>query len=167
MNDPVVPRMPAIQVNTYDASRLQRLRTISKALDSAVGIPGTRYRFGLDALIGLVPGVGDAVGAIFSGYIVLQAAKLGAPSSVISRMIANVALDTVVGEIPLLGDLFDVAWQSNTKNLALLEEHLHRPSAVKAGSRAVMFLLGLGLFILFAAAITLGVVVTKYVLSHL
>ena len=167
MNDPVVRRMPAIQVDSYDPARLQRLRSISRALDSAVGIPGTSYRFGLDALIGLVPGVGDAVGAFFSGYIVLQAAKLGAPSSVITRMIANVAVDTIVGEIPLLGDLFDVAWKSNTKNLALLEEHLQRPSRAKAGSRVVVLLLGLGLFVLFAAAIALGVVVTKYVLNHL
>jgi hypothetical protein len=167
MNDPVVRRMPAIQVDSYDPARLQRLRSISRALDSAVGIPGTGYRFGLDALIGLVPGVGDAVGAIFSGYIVIQAAKLGASRSVITRMIANVAVDTIVGEIPLLGDLFDVAWKANTKNLALLEEHLHRPSRAKAGSRVVVFLLGLGLFVLFAAAISLGVVVTRYVLNHL
>src|SRR3954452_4498016 len=167
MKDPVVRRMPAIQIDSYDPARLQRLHSISRALDSAVGIPGTGYRFGLDALIGLVPGVGDAVGAVFSGYVVLQAARLGAPSSVISRMIANVALDTIVGEIPLLGDLFDVAWQANTKNLALLEEHLHRPSRAKAGSRVVVFLLGLGLFVLFAAAIALGVVVTRYVLNHL
>jgi Domain of unknown function (DUF4112) len=167
MNDPVVRRMPAIQVDSYDPARLQRLRSISRALDSAVGIPGTGYRFGLDALIGLVPGVGDAVGAIFSGYIVIQAAKLGASRSVITRMIANVAVDTIVGEIPLLGDLFDVAWKANTKNLALLEEHLHRPSRAKAGSRVVVFLLGLGLFVLFAAAIALGVVVTRYVLNHL
>jgi Domain of unknown function (DUF4112) len=167
MKDPVVRRMPAIQVDSYDPARLQRLRSISRALDSAVGIPGTGYRFGLDALIGLVPGVGDAVGAIFSGYIVIQAAKLGASRSVITRMIANVAVDTIVGEIPLLGDLFDVAWKANTKNLALLEEHLHRPSRAKAGSRVVVFLLGLGLFVLFAAAIALGVVVTRYVLNHL
>jgi hypothetical protein len=78
---------------------------MSRLLDSAFAIPGTRYRFGVDALVGLVPGLGDAVSAVFSGYIILQASRLGAPRSVVTRMIANVAVDTLVGAIPLLGDL--------------------------------------------------------------
>jgi hypothetical protein len=94
---------------------------VSRLLDNAFVIPGTRYRFGLDALIGLVPGLGDAVSAVFSAYIILQAARLGAPKSVVTRMISNVALDTLVGWIPILGDIFDVAWKSNLRNMALLE----------------------------------------------
>jgi hypothetical protein len=99
---------------------------MSRLLDSAFLIPGTRYRFGFDALVGLVPGLGDAVGAVFSGYIILQASRLGAPRSVVTRMIANVAVDTLVGAIPLLGDLFDVAWKSNLRNVALLESYLRQ-----------------------------------------
>lgn len=136
---------------------------MSRLLDNAFVIPGTRYRFGLDALIGLVPGLGDAVSAVFSGYLILQASRLGAPRSVVSRMIANVAIDTVVGWVPLLGDLFDVAWKSNVKNMALLDQHLSRPAAAKAGSRSTLILLGGLLLVFFAGAIAIGVLVTKLV----
>lgn len=154
-------------IDTLPHPRLERIRTLSRLLDSALPIPGTRFRFGLDSLIGLVPGVGDAVGALFSGYIIIQSARLKAPKSVVTRMIANVAVDTVVGAIPLLGDLFDVGWKSNTRNLALLEEHLRQPATAKAGSRRALLLLGGGLLLLLAAAIALGVVLTKLVLDHM
>ncbi len=140
---------------------------MSRLLDNAFTVPGTQYRFGLDALIGLVPGLGDAVSALFSGYLILQASRLGAPRSVVSRMIANVAIDTVVGWVPLLGDLFDVAWKSNLKNMALLEGHLQRPAATKAGSRGTLVLLAGMLVVFFAGAITLGVLVTRFVLDLL
>lgn len=140
---------------------------MSRLLDSAFPIPGTSYRFGLDALIGLVPGLGDAVSAVFSGYIILQASRLGAPRSVVTRMIANVAIDTMVGWVPVLGDLFDVAWKSNLKNTALLETHLRQPAAARAGSRKALLLWGGVLFLLSVGAIAVGVVVTKLVLNLL
>jgi hypothetical protein len=140
---------------------------LSRLLDSAFVIPGTRYRFGLDALIGLVPGLGDAISAFFSGYIILQASRLGAPKSVVTRMIANVAIDTAVGWVPVLGDLFDVAWKANLKNMALLESHVRQPSAARAGSRKALLLLSGVLFVLFVGAIAIGVVVAKLVLSLL
>lgn len=140
---------------------------MSRLLDNAFTVPGTRFRFGLDALIGLVPGLGDAVSAVFSGYLILQASRLGAPKSVVSRMVANVAVDTVVGWVPLLGDLFDVAWKSNVKNMALLEDHLQQPAAAKAGSRRTLVLLGGLLFIFFAGAIAIGVLATKLVIDLL
>ena len=140
---------------------------MSRLLDNAFTVPGTRFRFGLDALIGLVPGLGDAVSAVFSGYLILQASHLGAPKSVVSRMVANVAVDTVVGWVPLLGDLFDVAWKSNVKNMALLEDHLQQPAAAKAGSRGTLVLLGGLLFIFFAGAIAIGVLATKLVIDLL
>ena len=162
MTNPVGPRTPPV-VGTYRPPQLERLQTLSRLLDNAFVIPGTRYRFGFDALIGLVPGLGDAVSAVFSSYLILQASRLGAPRSVVSRMIANVAIDTVVGWVPLLGDLFDVAWKSNVKNMALLEQHLSRPSAAKAGSRRTLILLGGVLLVFFAGAIAIGVLVTKLV----
>jgi hypothetical protein len=140
---------------------------VSRLLDSAFSIPGTRIRFGLDPLIGLVPGIGDAVGAVFSGYLILQASRLGAPRSTITRMIANVAIDTVVGWVPLLGDLFDVGWKANTRNLALLEQHVQHPGAARAGSRRALLLLGGALLVFFIAVIAVGVLVAELVLNLL
>lgn len=167
MTNPLAPRTPAPVVGTYQPPQLERLRTVSRLLDSAFVIPGTRYRFGFDALIGLVPGLGDAVSAIFSGYIILQASRLGAPKSVVTRMIGNVALDTLVGWVPVLGDLFDVAWKSNLRNMALLETHLQQPAAARAGSRKALVLLGGVLLLLFVGAVALGVLVAKLVLNLL
>jgi hypothetical protein len=140
---------------------------MSKLLDNAFTIPGTRLRFGVDAIIGLVPGLGDAVSALFSAYLVLQASRLGAPRAVVTRMIANVAIDTLVGWIPVLGDAFDVVWKSNLKNMALLEEHLQHPTAAKAGSRRALFLLGGALLVFFAGAVALGILVAQLVLDLL
>jgi len=154
-------------VGTYQPPQLERLRTVSRLLDSAFVIPGTRYRFGFDALIGLVPGLGDGASAIFSGYIILQASRLGAPKSVVTRMIGNVALDTLVGWVPVLGDLFDVAWKSNLRNMALLETHLQQPAAARAGSRKALVLLGGVLLLLIVVAVALGVLVAKLVLNLL
>lgn len=167
MNKPLASRTVAPVVGTYQPAQVERLRAMSRLLDNAFTIPGTRFRFGLDALIGLVPGLGDAVSAVFSGYLILQASRLGAPKSVVSRMVANVAVDTVVGWVPLLGDLFDVAWKSNVKNMALLEDHIQQPSAAKAGSRRTLVLLGGLLFIFFAGAIAIGVLATKLVIDLL
>jgi hypothetical protein len=167
MTKPVVPRTPTPVVGTYQPPQLERLRTLSRLLDNAFVIPGTRYRFGLDALIGLVPGLGDAASAIFSGYIILEASRLGAPKSVVTRMIGNVALDTLVGWVPILGDLFDVAWKSNLRNMTLLETHLQQPAAARAGSRKALLLLGGVLLVLFVGAVALGVMVAKLVLNLL
>ena len=160
--------MPAPLVGTtQQLSQVERLRALSRLLDSAFTIPGTRYRFGLDPLIGLVPGLGDAVSAVFSGYIILQASRLGAPQSVVTRMITNVALDTLVGWVPVLGDLFDVAWKSNLRNMALLEGHLRQPAATRAGSRKALLLLSGVLFLSLVGAIAVGLVVAKLVLNLL
>jgi len=168
MTKPATPRMPPPVVGTIPRTpQLERLRAMSRLLDSAFAIPGTQYRFGLDALIGLVPGLGDAVSAVFSGYIILQASRLGAPKSVVTRMIANVALDTLVGWIPVLGDLFDVAWKSNLRNMALLETHLRQPAAARAGSRKALVLLSGVLLLLFVGAVALGVIIAKLVLNLL
>src|SRR5688572_21950714 len=142
------PRTQPPVLGTHQPAQVEHLRALSRLLDTAFVIPGTRYRFGLDALIGLVPGLGDAVSAVFSSYLVLQASRLGAPRSVVTRMIANIALDTLVGWVPILGDLFDVAWKSNVRNMALLEEHLQQPSAARAGSRRALVLLGGALLLL-------------------
>lgn len=167
MSEPAVPRVPGPVVGAHAPRQMERLRSLSRLLDSAFVIPGTRYRFGLDPLIGLVPGLGDAVSAVFSGYIILQASRLGAPKSVVTRMIANVALDTLVGWIPVLGDLFDAAWKSNLRNMALLETHLRQPAAARAGSRKALVLLSGVLLLLFVGAVALGVIIAKLALNLL
>ncbi len=90
-----------------DDSQLKTVRVLARLLDDAIPIPGTSIRIGLDPIIGLVPGLGDIAGGIASAYIVLAAARLGAPKAMLLRMAANVAIDTVVGGVPVLGDLFD------------------------------------------------------------
>jgi len=105
---------------------------VARLLDSAVLVPGTSFRFGLDPILGLIPGLGDIVSPLFTAGIIWQARDLGIPRVVIMRMIINAAIDTLVGLVPILGDLFDFAWKSNNMNLALLEQHAYeelRPSA--------------------------------------
>jgi hypothetical protein len=154
-------------VNTGDPRDIERLRSLTRLLDSAIPIPGTQYRFGLDAIVGIVPWVGDVIGAIFSSYIVLQAARMGVSKPTLIRMMGNVALDTIVGEVPLLGDLFDVGWKSNTKNLRLLESHLQRPAITTRSSRGVLLLVGLGLVLLIAGIIALGILLANLVIAAL
>ena len=141
-------------------SRIVQARAIAKMLDTAIRIPGTGIRFGLDAILGIVPGLGDTAGAIFSGYLILLGSRMGLPREVITRMVANVAVDTIVGGIPVLGDLFDVAWKSNTRNLKLLEqsvdpayEHKRVSPLLIAGALVVLLLLVAGGIWLAALAI--------------
>jgi hypothetical protein len=111
-----------------------RLRDLARVLDEAIRIPGTNIRIGLDALLGLLPGGGDIVGGVFSGLIILQAARAGAPTAVLGRMLGNVLVDVVIGAIPLLGDVFDVAWRANSRNVRLLESWRERPVSTKRAS---------------------------------
>ncbi len=113
-------------------------------------VPGTRFRFGLDPVIGLVPGLGDAVGAAFSALILLAGVRLGAPPVVLLRMVGNIALDALVGAVPVLGDAFDFGFKANRRNLALLERWERAPAAVHRASRlllAAIFLLVLAVLV--------------------
>jgi hypothetical protein len=106
--------------------RLARIDTLATLLDSAFVIPGTNVRFGLDAIVGLVPGIGDFVMSLVSLYIVHEARQLGAPVHLLVRMVANIAIDGIVGSAPLAGDIFDVMWRANRRNMTLLYDHLRR-----------------------------------------
>lgn len=105
---------------------LHRLKRLFNLLDSRFRVPGTNWRFGLDGIVGLVPGVGDAAGALISLYIVAEAWRLGVRKRTIARMLGNVALDSLFGAVPLAGDLFDFLWKSNARNLRLAERDLAR-----------------------------------------
>jgi len=110
---------------------------VARLLDDALPIPGTAWRIGLDPLLGLVPGVGDALGALASAYVVLLAIRAGAPAAVAARMIVNLLVDAVVGAVPALGDLFDFGWKANVRNLALLEAWVAEPARTRRLSRAL------------------------------
>ncbi|HEU5218433.1 MAG TPA: DUF4112 domain-containing protein [Gemmatimonadales bacterium] len=144
---------------------LARLRRVARLLDSALVIPGTGIRFGWDALIGLVPVLGDVAGATLAGYLVLMAARLGAPTAVILRMLSNVAIDAVGGSIPVLGDLFDIGWRANTRNVELLDRYLASPAAVHRASRAMLAGVVAGLALLAAGGIALGILTIRLLLS--
>ena len=108
------------------ADSVARITALTKLLDSAFPIPGTNRRVGLDAVIGLIPGVGDAVSTLLASYIIWEARQLGLPRWKIARMIGNVAVDTAIGAIPVAGDAFDLFFKANQRNLRIVHEHLKR-----------------------------------------
>ena len=126
----------------------RRLGRIAWLLDSAIRVPGTRFRIGLDPILGIIPGFGDVLGVLMSSYIVREAAAAGAPKSVLLRMAWNVAVEGIVGMIPFAGDIFDAAWKANQRNVALLEAHFADPQRTRRSSRMFVALLIAGLFAL-------------------
>jgi hypothetical protein len=145
--------------------RVVRIRSLARVLDTAVRIPGTDIRFGLDSIIGLIPGLGDVSGAVLSGYIVLASARLGVPPSVVSRMILNVLVDTAIGTVPVIGDVFDVAWGANIRNADLLEKHAASPAATTRSSRAIIIGAVVALILLAAGAVTVSVLLVRALAS--
>ncbi|MGZ9073707.1 MAG: DUF4112 domain-containing protein, partial [Rhodoplanes sp.] len=105
---------------------LARIERLARLLDTAYRIPGTQIRFGLDPLLGLLPVVGDIGGAALSAYLIYQARRLKLPKSAIARMIGNVAVEAALGAIPLAGDMFDLFWRANMRNLRILHRHMER-----------------------------------------
>ena len=138
MTDDGVSRILWKHANAVARGTFGADRCVVAASRHSFVIPGTNIRFGLDALIGLVPGIGDAVTTVMSLYIVNEARALGAPRLLIARMLANVALDGFVGAIPLVGDAFDVVFRANRRNMALLLGHLNggRPRGMAYRMRA-------------------------------
>lgn len=114
------------------------LRRLARLLDAAVRIPGTQIRVGLDPLLGLLPGVGDSLSTLLSGWIVVRAAGMGASPATLARMLGNIVVDATIGAIPLLGDLFDVGFRANQRNLALLEGQLADPAGRRRRDRGVV-----------------------------
>jgi hypothetical protein len=131
----------ATSKNVTDAHTGRRLEGVDRLawwLDNAITVPGTRFRIGFDALIGLIPGVGDLVGTLLSSYIIAVAASRGLPRSALARMAINVALEAIVGVVPIVGDLFDAAWKSNQRNIRLMEQFQAAPETARRQSRTVV-----------------------------
>src|SRR5687768_5352518 len=112
----------AHQLGPEEEIALQRVARLAYWLDDRFQVPGTRLRLGLDGLLGLIPGIGDTATALVASYIVLEAARLGVPKRTLARMIANVGFDFIIGLVPLLGDLGDIAWKANRRNAHILRD---------------------------------------------
>ena len=141
--------LPARQI-----SKLSRLRRISRLLDNAISIPGTKISFGLDPIIGLLPGGGDTITGGIAGYIVVEAARMGVPREVLWKMVGNILIDSVAGTVPVVGDIFDVGWKANVKNIELLEKHLEISETNKSNPLVIIgLILLLSLIVLGFAAI--------------
>ena len=123
-------------------TKLTHLRQISDLWDRALGIPGTRWRVGLESIVGLLPFGGDFIGLLLSSYIVFQSLEFGLPRTILFRMLFNIILDAAVGSVPILGDLFDTTWKANTKNVNLLEAHLASPEASRQADYRFIWFLG-------------------------
>jgi len=130
-------------------------------LDTAWSIPGTPYRIGIDGILGLIPGIGDPLGAVLSSYLIFEAARIGAPKRILLRMVGNVALDSLVGLIPILGDVFDIAWKANVRNLALLRAHKDDLLVGERSPRQVMTLVVAALLLILAGLIVVSVLALR------
>ncbi|HLS85140.1 MAG TPA: DUF4112 domain-containing protein [Burkholderiales bacterium] len=149
--------------HTHEAR--ERLARLAWILDSSIPVPGTRFTIGIDPLIGLFPFVGDLIGVLLSTYILGEAARMGAPKSVLARMAANIAIEGVIGIVPLAGDAFDAVFKANQRNVRLLDRWLESPR------RTVRRTWGLGALIIGGAAAllvgltALGVLLAQWIAS--
>ena len=137
---------------------LQRLDKFSRFTDSSIGLPFTRFKIGVEAIIGLVPGIGDLAGLVMSGYVLLEAQRAGASSKVKRQMLRNIGIDFVGGLIPVVGDAFDAVYKANTRNTRLLRNYLNEQLAIELPPPAFPWKVLIGLSVLFAVVIG-GVVI--------
>ncbi len=150
------PPRPQLITDIDPKVALPAVRALAKVMDKAVTIPGTNISFGLDALIGLIPGVGDAIGSAIGGYVVLIAHRLGVPTAVLARMVMNLGVDALIGLIPFAGDLLDIGWKANVRNANLLEQALVDPRGTRRSSAWVVVGLLLAVFAIGAGTAALG-----------
>lgn len=155
MAEPEPQHIPRAHVATFE-----RYQQLVRLFEQAFRVPGTNWRFGLDALLGLIPGLGDLIGAVAAGYGVWLARRMGAPAALQIRMLGNVALDAFGGAVPVIGDLFDLAFKAQVRNRVLLERWLAAPERVARSSQlgvlaAVVAVLGVLAASVWLAAIAL------------
>lgn len=155
---------PEIVYDSDDRDAAQELEMLARWMDSVFEIPGTGIRIGFDPILGLVPGLGDALTTLVSLYILGAARRYGVPRITLLRMAANIAVDLALGSVPLFGDMFDVFWKSNVRNVALLEKHVLATPAERRRAKAGdwLFLVGLALvlvgLLVASLAVTYGIV---------
>ena len=147
---------PPRSLPEHQARRLRALRTFSRLLDSAVTIPGTQFRIGLDPVLGLIPGLGDLVSPLCAIAMLVVARDAGLPLIVQLRMVFNVAIDAFVGFVPLIGDVFDFAWKANNRNMELLERHAYRARRASPGDWVFVMVLIVVLLLIAAVPVLLA-----------
>lgn len=134
-----------------------RLKKLAWFLDSSIPVPGLGMRVGLDGIIGLIPGIGDAAGSIISSYIVAEAARMGVPKTTLLQMGFNIVIESLIGLIPIVGDIFDFTWKSNQRNIELLERYLNRPQETEKSSRMTV-----GVVIAVLVLVLIAIVYTSF-----
>jgi len=135
-------------------TKLDQMNNLAWLLDNSIRIPIINYRIGLDAIIGLIPGLGDVAGLLISSVIVIQAIRLGAPSATLLQMVLNIAIEALIGLVPMLGDIFDATFKSNIRNMRLVNLALDHPQTGHAVNRAA----GTGIIVAVIAAL-IGIIV--------
>ncbi len=149
-------------INSDNNKRLARLRLLANWLDTRFKGP-FGIRFGLDPIIGLIPFLGDLITTIISAYILIEAANLGCAPAVLARMGINIAVENLLGQLPVLGAIFDFIWRANDKNLQLIEAHEINPSRVTWRSRVFVGVILIGLL----SIVVLAAIGTFYLLSFI
>ncbi|HEY4051710.1 MAG TPA: DUF4112 domain-containing protein [Acidobacteriaceae bacterium] len=163
------PDAPTITPRMQQARKLfadENLDLLAHVLDDWFRIPGTSIRFGLDGLIGLVPGLGDILAGLASCIIVFAAWVRGVPYITLIRMLVNLGLDVVIGAVPFLGDAFDIAWKANRRNYALLVERLEQPRAQTWRDWVFLAFMALVLITILLAPLVTIVLVLEWVRRH-
>jgi Domain of unknown function (DUF4112) len=123
----------AADATPAEAVALARLATLSHWLDNAFVVPGTQIRFGFDAIFGILPGIGDVATNVVSAYLVLEARRLGVGGRDLARMVGNILVDALLAALPIVGDIFDVFWRANDRNMAIVRDHLARRGRIIDG----------------------------------
>ncbi len=136
------------------------MRFLAYIMDSSIIVPGTSFRIGIDGIIGLIPGIGDVIGALISSYMVFEAARMGATRPLLIRMAFNVAVEWAAGSIPIAGDIFDFAWKANQRNMRLIDKAVRNPAQASGHNRLFVFVLIFAMLLVFGglayAAFALG-----------
>jgi hypothetical protein len=141
----------------------KNLDALSHLLDDFLVVPGTKIRFGLDGIIGFMPGIGDIAGGIASSIIIVAAWMRGVAAVTVARMVMNVAIETVGGSLPVVGNLFDIAWKANRRNYALLTASLDRPRRTKTTSWLVLA----GICVVLLGLMLVPLLLMAWVLVHM
>ncbi len=152
-------------MNSDRTRQIDQLRQWSRLMDGAYRVPGTQFRFGWDPIIGLIPGAGDFVTSSLSVMVLYRAVRLGVPRVVVGRMVLNVLIDLLAGAVPIIGDLFDFAWKSNSLNLALLERHERPGMKPSSGDWAMVLLAGVLILGVLALVLTSVVLMGRVILQ--
>jgi len=163
---------PAARVSVRERAEVeQSLEQLSRWMDGLFRVPGTSWRFGLDAIVGLVPGVGDTMTTLVSFYVLAAGVRYRVPKVTLLRMAANVGVDYVLGAVPFLGDLFDFAWKSNQKNVELLRQRASvSPEEARTGRASDWLFVGLLMLVLLAllvGSITIAWYILRLVFEQL